>query len=264
MASTSSRQRWPGRFFVDVGRALYIGPAFDTSLHAHHAIQVCVGLNGSFRLRCRTRTPWKRYAGVVIGADQPHELAAGGQPVALLYVEPEGDDGRVLGPARSGVPAGRLPQSLVISLRAAIGQRAATNLDAAEATRLFGDVMERLGLMAGVRAPLDPRVAAALRMVRSARGVYASSADLARAVGLSVGRFRHLFAGEIGMSYRRYILWLRLYAVLDELLRGASLTTAAHAAGFADSAHLTRTFRRMFGIVPSAVPEVMRLLPAAR
>ena len=83
MASTSSRQRWPGRFFVDVGRALYIGPAFDTSLHAHHAIQVCVGLNGSFRLRCRTRAPWKRYAGVVIGADQPHELAAGGQPVSL-------------------------------------------------------------------------------------------------------------------------------------------------------------------------------------
>jgi AraC-like DNA-binding protein len=34
-------------------------------------------------------------------------------------------------------------------------------------------------------------------------------------------------------------------------MKGASLSTAAHAAGFADSAHLTRTSRRMIGIPPS-------------
>jgi AraC family transcriptional regulator len=32
-----------------------------------------------------------------------------------------------------------------------------------------------------------------------------------------------------------------------------SWTEAAHAACFADSAHLTRTFRRMFGINPAAI-----------
>jgi AraC family transcriptional regulator len=32
-----------------------------------------------------------------------------------------------------------------------------------------------------------------------------------------------------------------------------SWTEAAHAACFADSAHLTRTFRRMFGINPAAL-----------
>ena len=34
-------------------------------------------------------------------------------------------------------------------------------------------------------------------------------------------------------------------------MRGASLTEAAHLAGFADSAHLSRTFRAMFGVAPS-------------
>ena len=34
-------------------------------------------------------------------------------------------------------------------------------------------------------------------------------------------------------------------------MNGASLSTAAHAAGFADSAHLARTSRRMIGIPPS-------------
>jgi AraC-like DNA-binding protein len=40
---------------------------------------------------------------------------------------------------------------------------------------------------------------------------------------------------------------------LERLGRGVSLTTAAHAAGFADSAHFSRTFRAMLGIAPSAL-----------
>jgi AraC-like DNA-binding protein len=36
-------------------------------------------------------------------------------------------------------------------------------------------------------------------------------------------------------------------------MAGESLSTAAHRAGFADAAHLTRTSRRMFGFPPSAL-----------
>jgi AraC-like DNA-binding protein len=38
---------------------------------------------------------------------------------------------------------------------------------------------------------------------------------------------------------------------LTQIVRGVSLTTAAHEAGFADSAHLSRTFKHMFGLTPS-------------
>ena len=37
------------------------------------------------------------------------------------------------------------------------------------------------------------------------------------------------------------------------LTAGASLSAAAHEAGFADAAHLSRTSRAMFGFPPSAV-----------
>jgi AraC family transcriptional regulator len=36
-------------------------------------------------------------------------------------------------------------------------------------------------------------------------------------------------------------------------MNGETLSTAAHAAGFADSAHLSRTARTMFGLAPSAL-----------
>jgi AraC-like DNA-binding protein len=42
-----------------------------------------------------------------------------------------------------------------------------------------------------------------------------------------------------------------LMDALTQIVCGVSLTTAAHEAGFADSAHLSRTFKRMFGMTPS-------------
>jgi AraC-like DNA-binding protein len=35
------------------------------------------------------------------------------------------------------------------------------------------------------------------------------------------------------------------------MLNGESISAAAHAAGFADAAHFTRTSKRMFGFAPS-------------
>jgi AraC-like DNA-binding protein len=37
-------------------------------------------------------------------------------------------------------------------------------------------------------------------------------------------------------------------------MTGASMSSAAHAAGFADAAHLSRTSKRMFGISPTTMP----------
>jgi AraC-like DNA-binding protein len=45
------------------------------------------------------------------------------------------------------------------------------------------------------------------------------------------------------------ILWLRLQRAACDVMDGASVTAAAHRAG--DSAHLTRTFRRMLGVTPT-------------
>ncbi len=68
---------------------------------------------------------------------------------------------------------------------------------------------------------------------------------------LSESRFSHLFVEEISLPFRTYLLWRRLIVAVDAMAAGASLTAAAHQAGFADSAHFSRTFLRMFGVQAS-------------
>jgi AraC-like DNA-binding protein len=80
-----------------------------------------------------------------------------------------------------------------------------------------------------------------------------SLADVAAHVGLSSGRARHLFVEHTGLAFRTYLLWLRLTRAVELFSGGASLTESAHAAGFSDSSHLSRTFRRMFGITADSL-----------
>lgn len=80
-----------------------------------------------------------------------------------------------------------------------------------------------------------------------------SGTKLAAIVGISASRLTHLFSQQVGIPLRRYVLWSRLQLAITRVQAGDDLTGAAHGAGFADSAHLTRTTREMFGLPPSVL-----------
>ncbi|HKA90274.1 MAG TPA: helix-turn-helix domain-containing protein [Haliangiales bacterium] len=48
-------------------------------------------------------------------------------------------------------------------------------------------------------------------------------------------------------------MWLKLQRAATLLVGGGALAGAAAGAGFADASHMTRTFRRMFGLTPGAL-----------
>jgi transcriptional regulator GlxA family with amidase domain len=99
----------------------------------------------------------------------------------------------------------------------------------------------------------DARVARAVELVRERLSGTIPLEAMAAAVHLSPDRFRHLFMKETGVGFRAYLLWQRLECSLAAYVAGETLTEAAHTGGFADSAHFSRTFRRMFGIAPASV-----------
>ena len=99
----------------------------------------------------------------------------------------------------------------------------------------------------------DARVARAVELIRERLSDTIPLSAMAAAVHLSPDRFRHLFMQETGVSFRAYLLWQRLECSLAAYVEGETLTEAAHTGGFADSAHFSRTFRKMFGIAPASV-----------
>ncbi|AOY88049.1 hypothetical protein BKP64_07615 [Marinobacter salinus] len=72
--------------------------------------------------------------------------------------------------------------------------------------------------------------------------------EVARSLSLSEGRFLHLFREQMHIPWRPYVLWRRLICAINALAQGASATEAAYGAGFSDSAHLSRTFKSLFGL----------------
>ena len=75
--------------------------------------------------------------------------------------------------------------------------------------------------------------------------------DLARELGTSYFWASRLMSDVFGMSLRDYKSWQKLQRVFHLLHSKRSITEIAHAAGFTDSAHLSRTYQRWFGQPPS-------------
>lgn len=240
---------WAGRLLVWHGRALYVGPVFDTAAHAHHAHQVSIALDGEFRLRSGPGARWRSSRATVIAADRAHQIDGRGLTMALMYLDPESSAGRRLG--RSAPPDGvrLVPERIRSSVVAGLGGC----LDAAGEHAAIARICDQLvaSLVNDVR-PLrvDSRITKALADLAAIREHPPSLADLARQAGLSPSRFSHLFRAQTGMSLRRYRLWLRVQDAVRAAGETESLTALAHATGFADSAHLSRTFRYMFGLAP--------------
>lgn len=75
--------------------------------------------------------------------------------------------------------------------------------------------------------------------------------DAATSVGLSKSRFTHTVTDELGAPPRNWRRWLRLRRAIDLVASGSNVTEAAHEAGFADSAHFSRTCFSDLGLRPS-------------
>lgn len=60
-----------------------------------------------------------------------------------------------------------------------------------------------------------------------------------------------LFKAATGLTFRRFKRWSALQHAARQIAAGELVRTAAMDAGFADTAHLSRTFRASFGLTPS-------------
>jgi AraC-like DNA-binding protein len=100
---------------------------------------------------------------------------------------------------------------------------------------------------------LDPRVSAVLNRIQASEDLRVSLSMAAEMAFLSPSRFAHLFREQVGLPFSRYMLWRKLTRAMLAIASERTISDAAHAADFADAAHLTRTFYQMVGMAPSVL-----------
>jgi AraC-like DNA-binding protein len=240
-----------GELFLSTGMVLFLGRYVSTAPQRHFTAAVTVSLEGPIRYRSSEHEPWCETQGFVARSNAALECDTGNELVINFQLDPERADTTALDALDFG---GRE----VVGLSEAVVRPLVEELRRlCREPRVRGHALRRATLNAICSQPVrarsfDPRIARVLARLKDAvPDEILSSAELADEVGLSEGRLIHLFAEQLGVPLRRYVLALRLRRLLFFVSMGQNLTDAAQEAGFCDSAHLTRVYREMYGLRPS-------------
>lgn len=243
-----------GRIVVWEGASLWLLASerdmSEVQPHAHHAIQITFGLKGDFEL-CANGACLSGPI-VAVDSDTRHIFRASGA-AAFLFVAPESAAGIALAAEhfRQG-PLARLASPAAMEALATL-RHCFDSGASGEALILPGrKIVTALASGAGAGRP-DSRVLGMIGYAAENLEDRVTLPAAANHIKLSPGRARHLFVAHTGLPFKAYVLWLRLERAVQLYADGASLTEAAHQAGFADSAHLSRTFRRTFGLPAAAL-----------
>jgi len=216
----------------------------DAGFHTHHAIQLTLSFAGRLALTCGGETVTGTH--IAVATDTLHKFAADGL-VGFIFVEPESHAGRALMERLAGRPMAEIDD-------AAFAQAAEPLREAFDARLNHAEMLEiataAVTVLAGEAEPTlpDERIRRVIAHAVAHPELSLDRAAEGAGVYLSPDRLRHLFVEQTGLAFKTYMLWQRLIRALEVYAAGQSLTEAAHAAGFSDSAHYSRVFRRFFGL----------------
>ncbi|WP_349351636.1 AraC family transcriptional regulator [Flagellimonas sp. MMG031] len=217
--------------------------------HSHPMIQLVIAVEGLFRSKGKNGE-WVSQKGLLIAPNQIHECDANQVEILSLEIDPHSNLGE-------WINGNQLKNKHVIEYHS----EHFPNLDI-EKILEYIDIEDWAGIRQDIYKTFDfkgiienntmePRIQEVVDFIKGNIEQEITTQQLMKVAHLSESRLIHLFKEIKGLPIRNFILWYRLQIVLELILNGESLTTAAYEAGFSDQAHLTRTFTKMIGVPPS-------------
>ena len=235
---------WPGYF-------MYIGRGANTKVHAHHAIQIAIALETPIEVI--SKTGQRTCQAVIINSDVPHECRTFGGSFLLINIDPETRIGTALKKMhllKTGIA--ELPVETIDNYLRQLKSLLSEEHPTDEIYELTNDFLHAISNQHTPES-LDERIEQVLALLREPAQEVVSIKDLAATVHISPGRLIHLFTQQVGIPVRKYLLWSKLMASLKKLNKRANFTHVALDSGFADAPHFNRTFKKMFGLSPTAL-----------
>lgn len=103
---------------------------------------------------------------------------------------------------------------------------------------------------------LDPRIIKAKEIIEN--GEFLENiriSEISKEISLSESRTLHLFKEQVGVPFRKYILWKKLKRAITLFANSndRKITDIALEAGFSDSAHLSKIIKSSFGLSPTEI-----------
>lgn len=236
---------WDGGFLA-IGRADGVVPP-----HAHHAFQLVIGIDGDVGAK-GAKGDWRSGRGLVVPPDIEHSYNSQGALGAMLFVDPESREGVWLRSTFRGDIA-FIPPERIASCGDELQRFLERPHESMDIRSLILKCVQAMCAGAPPSRRMDERITKVLQQIRASEDLRISIEAAAGSVFLSEGRFAHLFKQQVGLPFRRYMLWRKLARGVVAIGRERTLAAAAHAADFSDAAHFTRTFYQMFGIPPSVM-----------
>jgi AraC-like DNA-binding protein len=235
------------QLYVGPGRALYCGPLQHLEAHVYGAPVLHVGIYRPFKLKL-AGGEWRSYRVAVVPPGLRHALDVAGGVHGKLFVEIDG------------------PSASAFRRRFPYRKGAVTPLRDAEAVACFHWIFEENPQQAAVEQRLDRllpaedgdglldrRIEQIVALIRNEPDRNHSQGELGAVLGLSPSRVLHLFSEQVGVPYRRYRMWKRLWLATERLHASDNMTMAAVESGFADATHYSHAFRDTFGVNPAPV-----------
>ena len=219
-------------------------------MHSHYALEIYIALESSFQMDFGNGD--NKYQSLIINSNIPHRFSGNNGTCALILINPKHNLANKLS---NNILNGDAYKKLDLMPFQDILMKL-SNLH--EESLPYENVRQLVaGLLIGITrdytkmSSTDPRVKKAISEIHCTYKETIELSNLASFANLSPSRFRHLFKEETGITVRQYILNMRVTEAVKLIINGNSKTYAAHESGFADAAHLSRTFRRVYGLTLS-------------
>ena len=238
--------------YVWSGFALFYSPSLVNTSHTHYAASLLHSFGNPIELEGANGDKLHMQS-VFLPSNYHHKLKSD-SPLLILQIDPDSPE---YAPLRK--LSETKPTDISGKLESILEREMQTPLNSSNGITLIRKILSYVGEndleQKTPHSKIDYRIKNVIRYLKSLEDLPPKIplSFLAKEASLSSDRFRHLFAEEMGLSIRRYLLWLRIRKAGSLLQKGFSLTDSAHHAGFTDSAHFSKTFKQNFGITPSLV-----------
>jgi len=217
-----------------------------TEFHSHYAASILFSERKPFLLHCQRNVLTTN--AVILPPNYFHKLEAPETNIFVIQLDPKTEEYKSLKLNREPKLIPDQTANIISDLARPILYE---DINCESVKHLYSKILNELGSSSSLVTELDPRIEQAIEIISNILPEGIRIREISEKTGLSPDRFMHLFKENMGIPLRQFLLWKRLHIAAKHLQTGGNLTEASHSAGFSDQAHLSRTFKKMFGVKPS-------------